>query len=88
MASSDTLSDDAVFCWEMKAGILLLIRFSAALPWLSRTAFPRFARRNGRVLLGFRDRFAALLDALVHGARDEKKRELFSGGVDKKELLR
>lgn len=48
----------------------------------------RFARRNGRVLLGFRDRFAALLDALVHGARDEKKRELFSGGVDKKELLR
>jgi len=29
-----------------------------------------------------------LLDALVHGARDEKKRELFSGGVDKKELLR
>ena len=49
---------------------------------------PQFARRNGRVLLGFRDRFAALLDAPVHGARDAKKRELFSGGVDKKELLR
>ena len=71
MASSERISDDAVFCQEMKAGQCL-----------------RFARRNGRVLLGFRDRFAALLDALVHGARDEKKRELFSGGVDKKELLR
>ena len=87
MASSERISDDAVFCQEMKAGILLLIRSSAALPWLSRTA-SRFARRNGRVLLGFRDRFTALLDAPVHGARDEKKRELFSGGVDKKELLR
>ena len=72
----------------MKAGILLLIRSSAALPWLSRTAFPRFARRNGRVLLGFRDRLAALPDALIHGAWDAKKREFFSGGVDKKELLR
>ena len=65
----------------------MLIRFSAALPWLSRTAFSRFARRNGRVLFGFRDRFAALLDALVHGA-GRKKRDFFPGGVDKKELLR
>lgn len=39
-------------------------------------------------LLGFYDRFVGSLDALVHGARDAKKRELFSGGVDKKELLR
>ena len=71
----------------MIAGILLLIRSSAALPWFSRTAFPRFARRNGRVLPGFRDRFAASFDALVHGA-GRKKRDFFPGGVDKKELLR
>ncbi len=43
--------------------------------------------RTDSVLLGFRDRFAALLDALVHGA-GRKKRDFFPGGVDKKELLR
>lgn len=55
----------------MKAGILLLILGGFA---MTRTdSVPRFARRNGRVLLGFRDRFAASFDALVHGARDAKK---------------
>jgi hypothetical protein len=72
----------------MKAGILLLIRFSAALLWLLRTAFPRFARRNGRVLLGFRDRLAPCSTRSSTARGTQKKREFFSGGVDKKELLR
>ena len=86
MASSERISDDAVFCQKMKAGILLLIRTSAACRGSCGQRL-RFARRNGRVLLGFRDRLAALPDAPVHGA-GRKKREFFSGGVDKKELLR
>ena len=86
MASSERISDDAVFCQEMKAEILLLILGGFAMALADSVS--GLPGGTGRVLLGFRDRFAALLDAPVHGARDEKKRELFSGGVDKKELLR
>lgn len=75
-----------VFCQEMIAGILLFILGGFAMALADSVS--GLPGRNGRVLLGFRDRFAASFDALVHGARDAKKRELFSGGVDKKELLR
>lgn len=86
MASSDTLSDDAVFCQEMKAEILLLI-------------LGGFAVALADSVSGLPGGTAAFCLASVTGSRlarrarprhagRKKKRELFSGGVDKKELLR
>lgn len=71
MASSERISDDAVFCQEMKAGILLLILGGTAAfcPASVTGSLPRLTRPS-----------------TARGT--QKKRELFSGGVDKKELLR
>lgn len=87
MASSERISDDAVFCQEMKAGILLLILGGFAMA------------RTDSVPPGLPGGTAAFCSASVTGSPPrltrsstargtQKKRELFSGGVDKKELLR
>ena len=86
MASSERISDDAVFCQEMKAGILLLI-------------LGGFAMARTDSVSGLPGGTAAFCSASVTGSPPcstrsstacgtQKKRELFSGGVDKKELLR
>lgn len=86
MASSERISDDAVFCQEMKAGILLLI-------------LGGFAMALADSVSGLPGGTAAFCSASVTGSPPrltrpstargtQKKRELFSGGVDKKELLR
>lgn len=86
MASSERISDDAVFCQEMKAGILLLI-------------LGGFAMALADSVSGLPGGTAAFCSASVTGSLPcstrsstargtQKKRELFSGGVDKKELLR
>ena len=86
MASSERISDDAVFCQEMKAGILLLI-------------LGGFAMTRTDSVSGLPGGTAAFCSASVTGSPPrltrsstargtQKKRELFSGGVDKKELLR
>ncbi|MGYP001534416783 len=86
MASSERISDDAVFCQEMKAGILLLI-------------LGGFAMALADSVSGLPGGTAAFCPASVTGSPPcstrpstargtQKKRELFSGGVDKKELLR
>ena len=86
MASSERISDDAVFCQEMKAGILLLI-------------LGGFAMARADSVSGLPGGTAAFCSASVTGSPPrltrsstargtQKKRELFSGGVDKKELLR
>ena len=86
MASSERISDDAVFCQEMKAEILLLI-------------LGGFAMALADSVSGLPGGTAAFCSAFVTGSPPcptrsstargtQKKRELFSGGVDKKELLR
>lgn len=86
MASSERISDDAVFCQEMKAEILLLI-------------LGGFAMALADSVSGLPGGTAAFCPASVTGSPPcstrsstargtQKKRELFSGGVDKKELLR
>lgn len=86
MASSERISDDAVFCQEMKAEILLLI-------------LGGFAMALADSVSGLPGGTAAFCSASVAGSPPcstrpstargtQKKRELFSGGVDKKELLR
>lgn len=86
MASSERISDDAVFCQEMKAEILLLI-------------LGGFAMALADSVSGLPGGTAAFCSASVTGSPPrltrsstargtQKKRELFSGGVDKKELLR
>ena len=86
MASSERVSDDAVFCQEMKAGIRLLI-------------LGGFAMALADSVSGLPGGTAAFCSAFVTGSPPcstrsstargtQKKRELFSGGVDKKELLR
>lgn len=86
MASSERISDDAVFSQEMKAGILLLI-------------LGGFAMALADSVSGLPGGTAAFCPASVTGSPPcstrsstargtQKKRELFSGGVDKKELLR
>ena len=85
MASSERISDDAVFCQEMKAEILLLI-------------LGGFAMALADSVSGLPGGTAAFCSAFVTGPRlarrarprraGRKKREFFSGGVDKKELLR
>ena len=86
MASSERISDDAVFCQEMKAGILLRILGGFAMALADRVS-------------GLPGGTAAFCSASVTGSLPrltrsstargtQKKRELFSGGVDKKELLR
>ena len=86
MASSERISDDAVFCQEMKAEILLLI-------------LGGFAMALADSVSGLPGGTAAFCSASVTGSPPcstrpstargtQKKRELFSGGVDKIELLR
>ena len=86
MASSERISDDAVSCQEMKVGILLLI-------------LGGFAMALADSVSGLPGGTAAFCSASVTGSPPcstrpstargtQKKRELFSGGVDKKELLR
>ena len=86
MASSERISDDAVFCQEMKAEILLLI-------------LGGFAMALADSVSGLPGGTTAFCSASVTGSPPrltrsstargtQKKRELFSGGVDKKELLR
>lgn len=86
MASSERISDDAVFCQEMKAEILLLI-------------LGGFAMALADSVSGLPGGTAAFCSAFVTGSPPcstrsstargtQKKRELFSGGVDKKEHLR
>lgn len=86
MASSERIADDAVFCQEMKAEILLLI-------------LGGFAMALADSVSGLPGGTAAFCSAFVTGSPPcstrsstargtQKKRELFSGGVDKKELLR
>ena len=86
MASSDTLSDDAVFCQKMIAGILLLI-------------LGGFAMALADSVSGLPGGTAAFCSASVTGSPPcstrsstargtQKKRDFFPAGVDKKELLR
>lgn len=86
MASSERISDDAVFCQEMKAEILLLI-------------LGGFAMALADSVSGLPGGTAAFCSASVTGSPPcstrsstargtQKKRDLFSAGVDKKELLR
>lgn len=86
MASSERISDDAVSCQEMKAEILLLI-------------LSGFAMALADSVSGLPGGTAAFCSASVTGSPPcstrsstargtQKKRELFSGGVDKKEHLR